>query len=81
MNQAQRKALQAFWNTLGFSLLVVAACLAYAGMLWIGSQIADSITESRGWRFIIFIAVMGVQCGLVVAVGRAWVAYRKEAKR
>lgn len=81
MNQAQRKALQTFWNTLGVALLIVAACLAYVGMLWLGSQIADSIAETRGWRFIIFIVVMGAEFGLVVAVGRAWIAYRKEASR
>jgi len=81
MNQALRKALQVFWNTFGVVVVMVAACLVYTGMLWLGFSIAESIASTSGWRLIAFIIVMGIQAGFVVGVVRGWIAYRNEAKR
>lgn len=80
MSDAQRKALQVFWNTLGIAVVILACCLAYMGMLWLGTQIAEATASTSGGRLVVFLTVMCIQLGLLAGIARAWIAYRKALK-
>ncbi len=80
MSDAQRKALQVFWNTLGIAVVILAGGLAYIGMLWLSTQAAEAIASTSGWRLVIFITIMAFQMGLIVAISRAWITYRMALK-
>lgn len=71
------EAFKAGAMALGIALCIAIALLAFMGVLWLNTQLAELVSENRGIRFTTYVLLGALEIGAAIAIVVAVKAYRE----